>query len=174
MNPLTARHRDSFEAEEVNPVPTQIREQRFSSRGGRNIIKVRPLQGRPDLGQSERKGSRDLAAGELATMSFDEVGKTMLRNMLLGTWAAEKLGLTGADANAYSVALAAGTTDPERADVFTKVRKDFDAAAVSQTDEQILGVMTQFMIQAGNQMQGTPGNSLDAAATVLMRNLSSR
>ena len=49
--------------------------------------------------------------------SVDDVGKTILRNMLLGRWAAEKLGITGRDAEAYSDALARGTVDPERSDV---------------------------------------------------------
>lgn len=106
--------------------------------------------------------------------SFDEVGKTMLRNMLLGRWAAEKLGLTGVDADTYSMGLAEGAVDPERADAFTKIRKDFDAAGVFQTDEEILAIMTRFTVLAGNQVQGARGNSLDAAATALMRNLISR
>jgi hypothetical protein len=35
---------------------------------------------------------------------------------LLGMWAAEKLGITGRDAEAYSDALAVGTLDPERSE----------------------------------------------------------
>ena len=106
--------------------------------------------------------------------SFDDVEKTILRNMLLGRWAAEKLGITGRDADAYSDALARGTLDPERSDVFSKIRKDFDAAGVAQSDEQILRVMTELMLQAGNQMPVTRGGSLDAAAVMLARNLMSR
>ena len=44
--------------------------------------------------------------------SSDDVQKTILRNKLLGRWAAEKLGLTGQDAEVYSDALARGTVDP--------------------------------------------------------------
>ena len=106
--------------------------------------------------------------------SFDDVGKTILRNKLLGRWAAEKLGITGRDADAYSDALAKGTLDPERSDVFSKIRKDFDAAGVAQSDEQILRVMTEFMLKAGNQMPGTRGGSTDAAAVMLARKLMSR
>ena len=62
------------------------------------------------------------------------------------------MGLTGRDAEAYSDALARGTVDPERSDVFSKIRKDFDAAGVAQSDEQILRVMTELMLKAGNQM----------------------
>jgi hypothetical protein len=106
--------------------------------------------------------------------SFDEVRRTILRNKLLGRWAADKLGITGRDAEVYSDALARGTRDPERSDVFSKIRKDFDAAGVAQSDEQILCVMTELMLKAGNQMPGTRGDSLDAAGVMLARNLMSR
>jgi hypothetical protein len=106
--------------------------------------------------------------------SSDDVQKTILRNMLLGRWAAEKLGMTDQDAEAYSAALARGTRDPERSDVFSKIRKDFDAAGVAQSDEQILCVMTELMLKAGDQMPGTRKGSLDAAAVMLARNLISR
>ena len=43
----------------------------------------------------------------------DDWKKTVRRNKLLGMWAAEKLGITGRDAEAYSDALAVGTLDPE-------------------------------------------------------------
>ena len=86
----------------------------------------------------------------------------------------KKLGLTGRDAEVYSDALARGTRDPERSDVFGKIRKDFDVAGVVESDEQILRVMTELTIQAGNQMQATRKGSLDAAAVVLARNLTSR
>jgi hypothetical protein len=106
--------------------------------------------------------------------SSDDVARTILRNKLLGRWAAEKLGITGRDADAYSDALAMGTRDPERSDVFSKIRKDFDAAGVAQSDEQILRVMTDLMLKAGNYMPVTRGGSLDAAAVMLARNLMSR
>ena len=59
--------------------------------------------------------------------SSDDWRKTVRLNKLLGMWAAEKLGITGRDAEAYSDALAVGTLDPERSDVLSKLRKDFDA-----------------------------------------------
>ena len=106
--------------------------------------------------------------------SSDDARRMILRNKLLGRWAAEKLGITGQDAVAYSKALAAGTRDPVRGDVFSKIRKDFDAAGVPQSDEQILSVMTEFMLKAGNYMPVKRGGSLDAAAVMLARNLLSR
>ena len=97
--------------------------------------------------------------------------KTVHRNKLLGMWAAEKLGITGQDAEDYSDALAVGTLDPERSDVLSKIRKDFDAAGVVQSDEQILRVMNELMLQAGNLMPGTRGDALDALAVQLTRKL---
>jgi len=105
--------------------------------------------------------------------ALDELKTTIRRNTFLGMWAAEKLGLQGPDAEAYANALAVGTLDPERSDVFSKVRKDFDAAGVLQSDEQILQVMNQFTLEAG-QMQATGGGGPDAAAVMLARNLIKR
>src|SRR6202167_2948413 len=59
---------------------------------------------------------------------------TARRNKMLGLWAAEKLGLTGAEADSY--ALAVVMTDFEEAgdhDVVRKIRKDFDAKGVDQS-----------------------------------------
>lgn len=105
--------------------------------------------------------------------SFDDVRKTILRNKLLGRWAAEQLGLTGQVAKAYSDAFVKGAIRPEGRDVLSKIRTDFEAAGVAQSDEQILLVMTELTIQAGQQ-SGMSGVSLDAAAVVLKRNLMSR
>ena len=55
------------------------------------------------------------------------------RNKLLGLWAAEKLGLKGAEAEAYAKAVV--MADFEEAadhDVFGKLRKDFDAIPVNE------------------------------------------
>src|SRR6201986_1591116 len=50
------------------------------------------------------------------------------RNKLLGLWAAEKLGLSGAAADAYAKeVVAADFEESGDADVARKVRKDFDA-----------------------------------------------
>ena len=107
-------------------------------------------------------------------MTSDDLKKTIRFNKLLGMWAAEKLGIRGRDAEAYSNALAVDTLYPERSDVFSKIRKDFDAAGVVQSDEQILSVMNELMLQAGNQVPVTGGGALDAAAVMLARNLKPR
>ena len=71
----------------------------------------------------------------------------------------------------YSDALAVGTLDPERSDVLSKIRKDFDAAGVVQSDEQILRVMNELTLQAGSQMPGTRGGASDALTVLLARKL---
>jgi hypothetical protein len=114
------------------------------------------------------------AIGKIQMTTFDDLKTTIRRNKLLGMWAAEKLGLAGQDAEAYGNALAVGTLDPERTDVFSKIRKDFDARGVVQSDEQILRVMNELMLQASNQTQVKRGDALDAAAVTLARNLTSR
>ena len=76
------------------------------------------------------------------------------RNKLLGLWAAEKLGLTGAAADAYAKEVV--MADFEEAgddDVFRKVRKDFDAKGVAQSDQDIRRTMDELMAQAIEQIK---------------------
>jgi hypothetical protein len=76
------------------------------------------------------------------------------RNKLLGLWAAEKLGLSGADAEAYAKAVVlADFETPGEDDVFAKVRKDFDAKSVKETDEQIRRTMVDLMATAIEQIK---------------------
>ena len=103
--------------------------------------------------------------------SSDDWKKEVRRNKLLGMWAAEKLGIKGQDAEAYSDALAVCTLDPKHSDVFSKIRKDFDAAGVVQSDEQILRIATELALQAGSQMPVTRGGAADALTVMLSRKL---
>jgi hypothetical protein len=71
------------------------------------------------------------------------------RNKFLGLWAAEKLGLSGAEADAYAKSVV--MADFEEAgddDVFRKIRKDFDAKGVTDSDHQIRRTMDQLMAKA--------------------------
>jgi hypothetical protein len=75
------------------------------------------------------------------------------RNKLLGLWAAGLLGKTGADAEAYAKSVVA--SDFEEAgdhDVFRKIRADFDAAGVAQSDHQIRRTMEELMQTAREQV----------------------
>ena len=105
-------------------------------------------------------------------VDFDELKKMIRRNMFLGMWAAAKLKLAGEKAEAYAKALSVGTLDPEGRDVFNKIRNDFDAAGIVQSDEQILNAINEFTLQAGDPNATTGGG--DAAAVMIARNLSRR
>jgi|SRR5690606_8203901 len=79
---------------------------------------------------------------------------TARRNKLLGLWAAEKLGKTGEEAESYAKAVVAA--DFEEAgddDVFRKLRADFDAAGVEQSDHQIRRTMDELLDQAIAQVK---------------------
>jgi hypothetical protein len=71
------------------------------------------------------------------------------RNRLLGLWAAEKLGLSGAQAEAYAKEVVlADFEEPGDHDVFRKIRKDFDAKGIAQSDHQIRRTMDELMAKA--------------------------
>jgi hypothetical protein len=74
---------------------------------------------------------------------------TARRNKYLGLWAAQKLGLSGADAEAYAKEVV--LSDFEEAgdhDVFRKIRRDFDAKGLTDSDHQIRRTMTDLMAKA--------------------------
>jgi hypothetical protein len=80
---------------------------------------------------------------------------TARRNRLLGLWAAEKLGLTGTDAEAYAKDLVLEEFAEGDHDVFQKVRRDFDAKGVVQSDHQIRRTMDELMAQAMLHVKAT-------------------
>jgi hypothetical protein len=76
------------------------------------------------------------------------------RNRMLGMWAAEKLGLTGADAEAYAKEVViADFEQPGDQDVFSKIRKDLDAKKIPATDQDIRRTMDELMAQAIEQIK---------------------
>lgn len=71
------------------------------------------------------------------------------RNRLLGMWAAQQLGKSGADADAYAKAVV--VSDFEEAgddDVFRKVKGDLTAGGVSVSDTQIRSTMDELLARA--------------------------
>ena len=79
---------------------------------------------------------------------------TARRNRLLGLWAAEKLGLTGAEAEAYAKEVVVSDLEaPGENDVFVKVRRDFDAKGVKQSDHQIRRTMEELMARAVEEVR---------------------
>lgn len=104
-------------------------------------------------------------------MSTEDLNTMIRRNMLLGMWAAKKLGLEGESADAYADDLARGTLDFERSDVLKKLREDFKAAGIEQSDEDILQVMNELWLRAAGQTQTSRTDATDAASIQLARNL---
>ncbi len=83
-----------------------------------------------------------------------EFKATARRNKLLGLWAAEKLGISGDDADTYAKSVVVSDLEePGEEDVFRKIRGDFDAKNVDQSDHQIRREMNDFMAVAIEQVE---------------------
>lgn len=79
---------------------------------------------------------------------------TARRNRLLGLWAAEKLGKTGEAAETYArEVVAADFEEVGEEDVFRKIRGDFDAGGVEQSDHQIRRTMADLLDEAIEQVK---------------------
>lgn len=79
---------------------------------------------------------------------------TVRRNKLLGLWAAEKLGLSGPDADAYAKdVIRADFQQPGDEDLVAKLRQDFAAKTVAQTDDQIRQALVEMMAAAVSQIE---------------------
>jgi len=76
------------------------------------------------------------------------------RNKLLGLWAAEKMGMKGAEAGAYAKEVV--KADFEEAgdhDVLRKVMADLNARGVAQSEHQIRREMDSLLATAREQVQ---------------------
>ena len=69
------------------------------------------------------------------------------RNRLLGLWAAQKLGISGAEADAYAKEVVAAEFG-EGDGVFQKLRKNFDDNGVTVSDHQIRRTMDELLAKA--------------------------
>ncbi|HET7848362.1 MAG TPA: DUF1476 domain-containing protein [Pseudolabrys sp.] len=81
---------------------------------------------------------------------------TARRNRLLGQWAAGKLGLSGAEADAYAKEVV--MSDFEETgdhDVFRKIRTDFETKKVAVSDQEIRLAMDELMTQAVAQIKAS-------------------
>ncbi|MCA3648938.1 MAG: DUF1476 domain-containing protein [Methylobacterium sp.] len=99
----------------------------------------------------ERKDAAEKKFAHDAELEFKANAR---RNKLLGLWVAEKLGKSGADAEAYarSVVMA----DFEEAgddDVLRKVKKDLDAGGVAIDDTAIRKAMTDLLARAIDEIK---------------------
>jgi hypothetical protein len=99
----------------------------------------------------ERKDAYESKFAHDAELKFRAEAR---RNRMLGQWAAAELGKTGAEADAYALSIV--QADLEEAgddDVFRKIRADFDAAGVEQSDHQIRRQMDELLITAAEQIE---------------------
>ena len=79
---------------------------------------------------------------------------TARRNKLLGLWAAGEMGIAGDAAQAYArEVIKADLEQPGEEDVFRKIRKDFDAKGIEQSDHQIRRKMSDLMGEALGQIE---------------------
>lgn len=75
------------------------------------------------------------------------------RNKLLGLWAAEQMGISGAEAGEYAKSvIAADFEEAGDEDVFRKIRKDFDARSVVRSDHAIRRQMEELLALAVEQV----------------------
>jgi hypothetical protein len=108
-------------------------------------------------GESQMTSFEDREKGFERKFAHDEELKfraTARRNRLLGLWAAEQMGITGENADAYArEVIKADLEEPGDEDVFRKIRADFDAKGVDQSDHQIRRRMFDLMGEAIGQIE---------------------
>jgi hypothetical protein len=102
-------------------------------------------------------GFEDREKGFERKFAHDEELKfkaTARRNKLLGLWAAAEMGIAGDAAQAYArEVIKADLEQPGEEDVFRKIRKDFDAKGVQQSDHQIRRKMAELMGESVAQIE---------------------
>ena len=77
------------------------------------------------------------------------------RNRLLGQWAAEKLGLSGAAVDDYVKAVRkADLAEKGDGDVVRKIRQDFDQKGVAVSDAELNEAMANFLAKAVAEIEG--------------------
>ncbi len=85
---------------------------------------------------------------------------TARRNKLFGLWAAERLGLSLSDAEAYAkTVVAADLEAPGDADVIAKVHSDLNARGVDCTEAELQSELMRFIDEARRQIVQAPGEA---------------
>ena len=79
---------------------------------------------------------------------------TARRNKMLGLWAAEQLGKTGPEADAYAKAvIAADFEEAGDGDVVRKVKADLDAGGRAVSETEIRSKMTELLARAVSEIE---------------------
>lgn len=101
-------------------------------------------------GFEDRKKGQEAKFAHDAELRFKAEAR---RNKLLGLWAAEQMGLSGTEANAYAAeVVAADFAEAGDEDVFRKVSEDFKAKGVSVSDEAVRQKMLELVPVAQQQV----------------------
>jgi hypothetical protein len=95
---------------------------------------------------TEREKGQEAKYVHDSEMQFQVEAK---RNKLIGTWAAQHLGLTGAACDAYvAEVIAADFTEKGSEDVFKKLAADFRTHNIRMSDDVIRAKLAEFGIEA--------------------------
>jgi hypothetical protein len=104
-------------------------------------------------------GIEDREKGFERKFAFDEELRfkaTARRNKLFGLWVAEKLGKSGADAEAYAKAVViADLAEAGDQDIIRKVLKDLDGAGSSLSDGELKLRLVDLMAEAIRQLEAS-------------------
>jgi len=81
------------------------------------------------------------------------------RNKLLGLWAAERMGLSGDEADAYAKSvIIADFEEAGDEDVYRKVAGDFEARGIAFAEAELRGQMRELLAKAKAQLMEDSGN----------------
>jgi hypothetical protein len=101
----------------------------------------------------------DRAKGFERKFAFDEELRfkaTARRNKLFGLWVAEKLGKSGAEADAYAKSVViADLAEAGDQDVIRKVQADLDGAGISLSDGELNTRLADLMAQAISEVEAS-------------------
>lgn len=101
-------------------------------------------------GMKERKKAAETKFSHDKEMEFKSEAR---RNKLLGRWAAELMNLSQSETAEYiREVIEADFEEAGDEDVFRKLRADFDARGIEQSDHQIRRAMTECMEEARRQI----------------------
>lgn len=85
---------------------------------------------------------------------------TVRRNKLTGLWAAEKLGLSGEEAEAYAKSVVkADFQEAGDEDVVRKLREDFAAKGIDMSDNELHRVLVEKLGEAVRQIETDRGKA---------------
>lgn len=101
-------------------------------------------------GMDERRNSFENKFAHDEDLRFRAIAR---RNKLLGLWAAEKLGKTGEDAQAYAMEVVrADFEEVGDEDVIRKVAGDLSAASVNVSDAELRAQLLDLLEEAAKQI----------------------